>query len=603
MRKSVYLYGCLFFLSINLLCSQTVIVTDDSTYITGQASAVLELKSTTKGFLPPRVTAAQKLAIVAPATGLLVFQTDATAGYYLWTGTRWDPLVSGLGGNAAPVIKTAATTLLKTETFVLASNDIVLTLPVIVSADNGLSISVKNIGTFTDLVQVKANGTATIDGTANIINHTRWHARTYVAYEGNWLLKEKVNGRTTTEYEVSPNASWTTIPQVLAYLAIHMSGPSVIRLGGGTHFISTTQTINLPYFLNITGLDFRESTIAPAAGLAGSPMFSCTSQVYFRYLKFDATLLANYGTAANEDAIWLTGGSNLEYGIESNEFRNFNKAIVVKNNMTVSFFRNNIFNAVGAGIEIAAATNGLQFKVSETNFLNCATSIRLLSGLNSSSSVSNCTFLLGTSTQICIDYLPATFTPFKSLFIANNTWNILGIFLQGFDFSRSDGRDANAYVENNTGDPSHNAYCKINVDNNSSTTTLTNSNVWYKANWTNTSSITSKWAITNNRITYLSVNSRDAILQITGDLSIDAATTTTLSISIVKNGDASNQYGETSIRITPGFLASGINILQFATNILLQNINKNDYFEIWCASTNSGNRVTFQDIQWLTETR
>ncbi len=589
-------------LSSTFLRSQTVIVTDDSTYITGEASAVLDLTSTTKGFLPPRVTAAQKIAIVSPTAGLLVYQTDGITGYYVWTGTRWDPLVSGLGGNGTPVIKTTATTLLKTETFVLASNNITLTLPAIVSADNGLSITIKNIGTYTDLVQVKANSTGTIDGITALVNHTRWHARTYVAYAGNWLLKEKVNGRTTTEYEVSAHSSWTTIPEALAYLTMHMSGPSIIRLGSGVHFISTTQNINLPFLLTFTGLSFRESTISPASGLAGTPMFSCASAVHFRLLKFDASSLAGYGNAANEDAIWLTG-ANISHEIKEDVFTGFNKALVLKNNVGVLIFGNSIINAKGAGIEIAAGSAvGIALTITETNFINCAKGIRLLSGLYAVLGISGCAFQLFTPTDVCIDYVPATFAPFTSLFISNNTWNIVGIFIQGFDFTRSDGRDANAYVENNTGDPDHNPFCKINVVNNSSTTTLNNSNVWYKANWTNTSSITSKWAISNNRITFLSVNSRDAILQITGDVAIDA-NNRTISIAIVKNGISTTQYGETTIRITAGFLASGTNILQFATNILMQNISKNDYFEIWCRGSNSGDVVTIQDLQWLTETK
>lgn len=94
-HKSIVLSGCFFLFFLPLLRAQTVVVTDDSTYLTGQSSAVLELKSTTKGFLPPRISSAQKLAIVSPVAGLLVYQTDGTSGYYLWTGTRWDPLVSG----------------------------------------------------------------------------------------------------------------------------------------------------------------------------------------------------------------------------------------------------------------------------------------------------------------------------------------------------------------------------------------------------------------------------------------------------------------------------------------------------------------------------
>lgn len=59
---------------------------------TPDASAKLEISSTSKGLLAPRMTAAQKTAIVSPATGLLVYQTDAPTGFYVNTGTAVSPL-------------------------------------------------------------------------------------------------------------------------------------------------------------------------------------------------------------------------------------------------------------------------------------------------------------------------------------------------------------------------------------------------------------------------------------------------------------------------------------------------------------------------------
>jgi hypothetical protein len=53
------------------------------------ASAALELSATTKGFLPPRMTAAQRTAIGTPATGLMVYQTDGTTGLYVYSGSKW----------------------------------------------------------------------------------------------------------------------------------------------------------------------------------------------------------------------------------------------------------------------------------------------------------------------------------------------------------------------------------------------------------------------------------------------------------------------------------------------------------------------------------
>jgi len=54
-------------------------------------SAILDLKSTSKGFLPPRMTQAERLAIVLPANGLVVFQTDGQAGLYYNVGTSLAP--------------------------------------------------------------------------------------------------------------------------------------------------------------------------------------------------------------------------------------------------------------------------------------------------------------------------------------------------------------------------------------------------------------------------------------------------------------------------------------------------------------------------------
>jgi len=56
---------------------------------TPHASSILELNSTSLGFLLPRMTAAQKTAIASPSTGLMIFQTDAPAGPQFYDGTVW----------------------------------------------------------------------------------------------------------------------------------------------------------------------------------------------------------------------------------------------------------------------------------------------------------------------------------------------------------------------------------------------------------------------------------------------------------------------------------------------------------------------------------
>ncbi len=62
-------------------------------------SAQLEVASTTRGFLPPRMTASQRGAITNPAAGLLVYQTDSPEGLYYFTGSAWTIVSSGSNSN------------------------------------------------------------------------------------------------------------------------------------------------------------------------------------------------------------------------------------------------------------------------------------------------------------------------------------------------------------------------------------------------------------------------------------------------------------------------------------------------------------------------
>ena len=57
--------------------------------ITPDASAQLDVSSTSKGVLIPRMSKAERDLIPAPATGLLIFQTNETPGFYYYDGTGW----------------------------------------------------------------------------------------------------------------------------------------------------------------------------------------------------------------------------------------------------------------------------------------------------------------------------------------------------------------------------------------------------------------------------------------------------------------------------------------------------------------------------------
>ena len=61
------------------------------------ASSALEIESTTGGILIPRLTETQRDDITSPATGLMIYQTNGTSGFYFWDGSAWTK-IDGVAG-------------------------------------------------------------------------------------------------------------------------------------------------------------------------------------------------------------------------------------------------------------------------------------------------------------------------------------------------------------------------------------------------------------------------------------------------------------------------------------------------------------------------
>ncbi|MDQ3017006.1 MAG: hypothetical protein M3R25_09870 [Bacteroidota bacterium] len=64
---------------------------------TPATSAILETSSTTKGFIPPRMTMAQRDAILSPVQGLIIFCTNCGGGEIeINSGIDWRNMIGGL---------------------------------------------------------------------------------------------------------------------------------------------------------------------------------------------------------------------------------------------------------------------------------------------------------------------------------------------------------------------------------------------------------------------------------------------------------------------------------------------------------------------------
>ena len=120
LRYFLFITGCFFSLEV---ISQTGIGTTNP-----HPSAKLDITSTDKGFLPPRMTATQRGNIPSPTAGLIVYQTDGTSGLYFYNGSSWIYIINSVT-NVVSVINggTGTTTSTGTGSVVLSTSPTLVT--------------------------------------------------------------------------------------------------------------------------------------------------------------------------------------------------------------------------------------------------------------------------------------------------------------------------------------------------------------------------------------------------------------------------------------------------------------------------------------------
>ena len=178
------LFSTCFFLAAHTAFSQGVAINEDNS--SADASAILDVKSTTKGMLAPRMTAAQRSAITSPANGLLVYQTDGATGFYYYNGAIWVAVqLIPTGGTAGQVLSKIDATNYNTQwvtpsTGGLTGSGTATFLPKFTTAtalgnsllqDNGTSIAINTAPTtiypfyvYKQQLTVSGDGQATIRG-------------------------------------------------------------------------------------------------------------------------------------------------------------------------------------------------------------------------------------------------------------------------------------------------------------------------------------------------------------------------------------------------------------------------------------------------------
>jgi len=138
-RKLLLATLILMFLSTLFGFSQTDGTLIDYVGSTRDNSAVLDVRSSTQGFLAPRLTTTQRTGISSPANGLLVYDTQLDKFYYYDAALGWTPLSTSTGtitavtadngltssGGNTPNIQLGGTPLNQNTEIVQGNNDMV----------------------------------------------------------------------------------------------------------------------------------------------------------------------------------------------------------------------------------------------------------------------------------------------------------------------------------------------------------------------------------------------------------------------------------------------------------------------------------------------
>ena len=91
MKKTTPIIVALFMILNISVYSQTGGVVISNGTATADPSTILDVQSTTKGMLVPRMTTGQRTAISGTAIGLLVFDTT-TGSFWFYNGSTWEDL-------------------------------------------------------------------------------------------------------------------------------------------------------------------------------------------------------------------------------------------------------------------------------------------------------------------------------------------------------------------------------------------------------------------------------------------------------------------------------------------------------------------------------
>lgn len=402
------------------------------------------------------------------------------------------------------------------------------------------------------------------------------------------LFSRSLPGRIT----VSSNSTFTGIKQAIDRINVNAAHPYEVLIDAGNRDITDTITVNASYPITIRWLWFSVTTLQASWWLANKPMFDIQSEIEISNLNIDGTLLAWYGTNIWEDWFSVTANNWDFCQFDNVGIYGFNRGINLLANAELRVFNSTLEDNVAYGTYIS----WWNYRSAETDYNNSAVGIYLYAGSGKFLSTEHDSYIVN-SWQIAILYSPTSYVNYSNISIFNDNFikSVGIVVLSGFDFTLQ--RDANIELYWNIWIENHRPHAKINVVGGVITQSLSAA-TWTKVSYTLTDSFTQKrWITTTGRITFLSDNRTSVQMWISATVS-STTTPTDLQFAIVKNGSLSTKYGIMNV-----YLDSSGRAFNFSQNIYLDDVGKDDYFELAMYAAWGGESVTLKNLNRYIDSR
>jgi uncharacterized protein (TIGR02145 family) len=263
MKKLVFFFIALLYISIALAQNVGIGTTTPAT------SAVLEVSSTTKGFLPPRMTIAQRNAITGKVAGLVIWCTNCVAPsgeLQVFNGYSWTNMTGGI------------------------TNEGTVTICNQVWVVKNLDVSIYKNG---DAIPKVTDGAAWAALTTGAYCYYNNDSTMYAALYGklyNWYAVNDPRGLAPEGWHIPTDAEWTTLGTCLGGNGV-ASGP--MKEIGTTHWNApNTGATNLSGFTSLPS-GYRISNGAFSIIFGNDGIFWSSTEAITDFAWYRSTYYAN----------------------------------------------------------------------------------------------------------------------------------------------------------------------------------------------------------------------------------------------------------------------------------------------------------------------